>query len=123
MKPKKKENIMKGGMIFVTKYAFLLSKSRDKQISLERNALVSRPSVYGILRLRSFHTWRKVATLIWKLLSEVLCDLSPGCNPNPLMACNILDNLLQSLEPSRFANASAMSRYRHHFRRSFAAIL
>jgi hypothetical protein len=77
-----------------------------------------RPRINDVLGFRSLCSWSKVPLLIWELLPEMLCNLRSCSNPNTLLAGNIFNDLLEGLETTWLANASAMSSNRHHLGRS-----
>lgn len=76
------------------------------------------PRIDHVLRFRSFRPWCKVSLLIRELLPKMLCNLRSCSNPHALFAGNVFNDLLEGLETTWLANASAVSSNRHHLGRS-----
>jgi len=77
-----------------------------------------RPRINRVLGFGSLSSRCKIPLLIWELLPEMLCNLRPCSNPDTLFAGNIFNDLLEGLETTWLANASAMGSNRHHLGRS-----
>jgi hypothetical protein len=82
---------------------------------------MSRPRINHVLGFSSLRSRCKISFLIWELLPEILCNLRSCSNPNTLFAGNIFNDLLEGLETTWLANASAVGSNGHHLGRALGS--
>ena len=84
---------------------------------------MSWPRVDRIRCFRPLYTRYEVSRLIGEFLPEMLCDLCSSSNPYSFLLVDVFNDLLQSSEASRLADASAVESNGHHLGRTFTAFI
>jgi hypothetical protein len=90
-------------------------------MDLNRHVLMCWPSINRIRSLCPLHTWCQIPLLVREFLSEMLSYLRSCCDPDAILACDVVDNLLEGLETSWLANAAAVKGNGHHLWGPFLA--